>query len=163
MPAALARTYFDYLGEDIMRWRSEVQLIANNVFSAMRLLLNSIGYISPASKERVNKKLDAIKIAPAIPSWILNESRVLQNEFEYNMSSSLFMNYVDKARQQFLKKLQSLVDRSGTSFRSPGDFGSDEGEPPPTFEQNSAFYPGRLTIVIYLGKDESCMLLFICQ
>lgn len=146
MPAATARVYFDHIGEDILRWRHELQQLARNVFSAMRLLLNSIDYLSPATKERINAKLDSVKVTPAIPSWIMDEERVLKDAGHYNESESLLSNDFRRQRESFLVELKKL-----TNF--------DDEDPPPTMEFNSDYDARILTITMYLGNKSLFRLL----
>src|SRR4051794_10116615 len=109
MPTPAARVYLDYLGIDANNWRNEIELIGRNVLTAMRLLLNSINYLSQTTKERVNRKLDTTKIYPTLPPWISDNNKVLQNIHGYNTSLSSVINYIEQQRNDFLESARKLI------------------------------------------------------
>lgn len=146
MAPAAARIYFDYIGEDILKWRNQVLLIGRNVFSAMRLLLNSVDYMSAASKELMNKRLDSITLNPGVPSWIMDEDKVLRHNGNYNESQPLFLNDISRKRQQFSDQLKILSDPQNAE------------DPPPTFELNAMYVSADRKITLFLGKARKGLL-----
>lgn len=142
MSPAAARVYFEHIGEDIIEFRNQMRLVGQNVFSAMRLLLNSIAYISPETKERINEKIDSIKLNPSVPSWIVDDEKVLALSGSYNNSQSFFVNDINRRRSAFLEEQKKLVNPEIIE------------EPTPTFESNDFYVPdsNNIQIHIYLGK-----------
>lgn len=64
--AGAVRLHFDYIGENVGNWRSEIQLIARNVFAAFRFLFNSADWLDEGEKVKLLEKLNIVQVDPGL-------------------------------------------------------------------------------------------------
>lgn len=91
---------------DIMEYRQDIIMLARNVFSGFRFLLNNVDWIDAEDKEKIQRKVDNIVFYPGIPSWINNETRVLQQFSTYDPKLNLFENEFRANNAEFLRTIQ---------------------------------------------------------
>lgn len=140
---ALARLYFDTIGIDILQWRHEVQMLARNIFSAFRYLLNNVNWLDAEDKEKIQEKIDHIIFYPGVPKWIKNEARIMRGLSLYDTSSDPFENEFSTGQQQFDNTAYSIMSR--TKHQRPE-------EPEPNFSINAEYLPSANSITMFLGN-----------
>lgn len=118
--SATARLLFDVYHVDIDEWKTDINLIAESVFSAFRYMVASLDWLDAEDKARIIEKVNAIKFKHDIPEWIKRDETVEGRTPMYNFSLSLVAN--DILTQKKLFKQQLLPLTTGVIQDSPPNF-----------------------------------------
>lgn len=141
----MARLYFDTIGVDILKWRQEVQILARNIFSAFRFLLNSVDWLDSEDKEKIQEKVDFIQFNPGIPSWIGDDKKVMERIEIYNMTLDPFENEFVASKTTFDRMAEMMIVQSN---ELEADAWLD-----PSFRISANFDPNVNRINMFLGNS----------
>lgn len=138
-PAAVARIYFDALNADPIEWRSDVELLAQNILAAFRIFVSGQDWLDAQDKMTIVHRINDIRIDTGIPEWLANETEVNARTPRFDPAQSTLENVVNAHRMAFLDKYRPLIGVQGKFV-----------DRPPVFTVGARYVYGK--IEIYLGQ-----------
>lgn len=100
-PAALARTAFDALGADILEWRRDIEILAENVFSAFRIFVSGQDWLDSDDKMKIVDRINNIRLDTGMPLWLADGFEVNRRTLHFDPEKSILYNVFSSLRQKF--------------------------------------------------------------
>lgn len=108
-PAAATRILFDYNNWNVDEWRSDIEVMADTVFSAFKFMIMTNDMLTNQDKSIIIKKVNAIKFSSGLPEWLNDDYAVDEHTIVFNSTYNAYENLLEINSNGLQKQLDMLI------------------------------------------------------
>lgn len=107
-PAA-AKIYFDFIKQDLIQWKSDMDIIADNIFTSFKFLVAKSDWPTVQEKSAIFKKVNSITYSSPIPTWLSSDVLVENHTIKFEPDKGIYDNAVNIAKWAFHMELDKVI------------------------------------------------------
>lgn len=106
---ALAKSYFDYTGQNAVEWKSDLVMVVDTVFSAFNQIVKQATWLDAEEKASILIKAQSVNYYSPIPEWFGSDDAIEKQTIKFEPDKELWDNAVNIRRRQVHLDLDRLI------------------------------------------------------
>lgn len=110
--AASIKVYFEYIKQNTSEWRSDLNVVVDNIFTAFKRLVAKTKWLSVQEIDQIYRKINEISFISPIPEWLDSDETVENVTIKFDTDKGLYDNSLNMAKRIFVLELDRYVTNS---------------------------------------------------